>query len=53
MEQPRLMLCRKLERNYIEEDYQVVDKRDFDYNFFPYCFRHIGFQPLAWHRTIL
>ena len=40
MKQPRSMLCRKLERNYIEEDY-----RDFDYNFLPYCFRHIGFQP--------
>ena len=40
MKQPRSMLCRKLERNYIEEDY-----KDFDYKFLPYCFRHIGFQP--------
>ena len=40
MKQPRSMLCRKLERNY-----QIVDNRDFDYNFLPYCFRHIGFQP--------
>ena len=36
MKQPRLMLCRKLERNY---------DRDFEYNFLPYCFRHIGCQP--------
>ena len=40
MKQPRSMSCRKLERNY-----QVVDKTEFDYNFPPYCFRHIGFQP--------
>ena len=55
MKQPRSMLCRKLERDYIEEKYQIVDNRDFDHNFLPYCFRHIGFQPsrllnilLAW-----
>ena len=40
MNQPRSMLCRKLER-----DYQIVDNRDFDYNFLPDCFIHIGFQP--------
>ena len=36
MKQPRSMLCRKLERIY---------DRDFEYNFLPYCFRHIGLQP--------
>ena len=36
MKQPRSMLWRKLERTY---------DRDFEYNFLPYCFRHIGFQP--------
>ena len=30
MKQPRSVLCRKLERNYIEEKYQVVDNRDFE-----------------------
>ena len=45
MKQPRSMLCRKLERDFIEENYQIVDNRDFDYNFLPYCFRHIGFHP--------
>ena len=45
MKQPRSMLCRKLERDYIKENYQIVDNKDFDYNFLPYCFRHIGFQP--------
>ena len=40
MKQPRSILCRKLERNYIAEN-----DRDSDYNFLPYCFRHIGFQP--------
>ena len=40
MKQPRSMLCRKLERNYIAEN-----DGDFDYNFLSYCFRHIGFQP--------
>ena len=37
MKQPRSMWCRTIERNY---------DRDFEYNFLPYCFRHIGFQPL-------
>ena len=45
MKQPRSMLCRKFERDYIEENYQIVDNRDFDYNFLAYCFRNIGFQP--------
>ena len=45
MKQPRSMLCRKFERDYIEENYQIVVIRDFDYNFLPYCLRHIGFQP--------
>ena len=45
MEQPRSMLCRKLEKNYIEENNPPLDGRDFDYNFLPYCFRQIGFQP--------
>ena len=45
MEQPRSMLCRKLERNYIEDKNPPLDDRDFDYNFLPCCFRHIGFQP--------
>ena len=45
MKQPRSMLCRKLERDNIEENYQVVDNRDFEYNSLRYCFRHIGFQP--------
>ena len=53
MKQPRSMLCRKLERDYIEENYQVVDNRDFDYNFLPYCFRHIGFQPSPLLHTLL
>ena len=35
MTQPRSMLCRKLERNFIEDDYG-----DFDYNWLPNCFRH-------------
>ena len=48
MKQPRSMLCRKLERNY-----QVVNNRDFDYNFLPYCFRHIGFQPSPLLHTLL
>ena len=37
------MLCRKLERNYIEEN-----ENDFQYNFLPYCFRNIGYQRPAW-----
>ena len=45
MNQPRSMLCRKLERDYIGGNYQIVDVKDFDYKFLPYCFRHIGFQP--------
>ena len=45
MKQARSMLCRKLGRDYIEENYQIVDNRDFDYNFLLSCFRHIGFQP--------
>ena len=45
MNQPRSLLCRKLERDYIGGNYQIVDERDFDYNFLPYCFRNIGFQP--------
>ena len=45
MKQPRSMLCRKLERNFIEESDPPPDGRDFEYNFLPYCFRHIGFQP--------
>ena len=36
MEQPRSMLCRKLERNFIEEDFE-----DFDYKWLPKCFTHI------------
>ena len=35
MEQPRSMLCRKLERNYIAENDTPNDDRDFDYNFLP------------------
>ena len=45
MKPPRSNLCRKLETDYIEENYQIVDNKDFDYIFLPYCFRHIGFQP--------
>ena len=45
MKQPRSMLCRKLERHYIEENNPTTDERDFDYNFLPHCFRHIGYQP--------
>ena len=45
MKQPRSMLCRKIERDYIGGNYQIVDEWDFGYNFLPYCFRHIGFQP--------
>ena len=37
MDQPRSMLCRKLERNFIEKDFG-----DFDYNWFPNCFRHMN-----------
>ena len=45
LKQPRSILCRKLERNYIQECDPLSDDRVFDYNFLPYCFRHIGFQP--------
>ena len=44
MKQPRSMLCRKFERNYIAEE-DTPNDGDFDYNFLPYCLRHIGFQP--------
>ena len=44
MKQPRSILCRKLERKYIEESDPPPDDRDFDHNFLPYCFRYIGFQ---------
>ena len=37
MNQPRSMLCRKLERKFIEEDF-----RDFNYNWLPKCFRLIN-----------
>ena len=37
MDQPKSMLCRKLERNFIEEHYG-----NFDYNWLPNCFRHIN-----------
>ena len=36
-DQPRSMLCRKLERKFIEEDFGA-----FDYNWLPNCFRHIN-----------
>ena len=42
VEQPRSMLCRKLERNYIELDDPPPDPEDFDYKFLPDCFRHIN-----------
>ena len=45
LEQPRSMLCRKLERNYFEEVDPPPDDMYFDYNFLPNCFRHLGFQP--------
>ena len=38
MEQPMSMLCRKLEKNFGEEDDHPTDNRDFDYNFLPNCF---------------
>ena len=47
MNQPRSMLCRKLERSYIEESDGSLNYRDFEYNFLPFCFRHIGSKPLA------
>ena len=42
MLQPKSMLCTKLIRNFIEEDYG-----NFDYNWLPNCFRHINIQ-LYW-----
>ena len=39
MAQPKSMSCRKLVRNFIEEDFG-----DFDYNWLPNCFRHISTQ---------
>ena len=45
MKQPRSMLCRKLERIYIEESEGSLNDRDFEYNFLPYRFRHIGSKP--------
>ena len=45
MNQPRSILPRNLERNYLAENDPPNDDREFDYNFLPYCFRHIGFQP--------
>ena len=40
VEQPKSMLCRKLERNHIEED--DPDLGGFGYIFLPECFRHIN-----------
>ena len=37
MAQPKSMLCRKLKRNFIEEDFG-----DFDYNWLPKCFGNIN-----------
>ena len=37
MAQPKSMLCRKIVRNFIAEDFG-----DFDYIWFPNCFRHIN-----------
>ena len=37
MAQRKSMLCRKLVRNFIEEDFG-----NFDYNWLPNCFRHIN-----------
>ena len=45
MKQSRSMLCRKPERNNFAENDPPNDDRDFDYNFLPFCFRHISFQP--------
>ena len=45
LKQPRSMLCRIFGGDYIEETYQIVNERDFDYNFLPYCFTPVGFQP--------
>ena len=35
--QPKSMVCRKLVRNFIEEDFG-----DFDYNWLPNCVKHIN-----------
>ena len=40
VEQPSSMLCRKLERNYIEEN--DPDINNFVYKFLPDCFRQIN-----------
>ena len=53
LEQPRSMLCRKLERDYIEEDDPPPEHRNFDYNFLPNCFRHIGYQPPTLNHVLL
>ena len=53
MKQPRSILCKKLERKYIEENDPPSDDKDFDFNFLPYCFRHIGFQPSTLLHIIL
>ena len=45
MKHSRSMLCRKLERNFIEESDPPPNGGDFEYNFLPWCFRNIGFQP--------
>ena len=45
IEQPRSLLCRKVEINYTEENDPQPDEMDFDYNFIPNCFKHIGYQP--------
>ena len=37
MDQPKSRIQRKLERNFIGEDFG-----DFDYNWLPKCFRHIN-----------
>ena len=42
VEQPRSMLSRKRERNYIELDDPPPDPEDFHYKFLPECFRHIN-----------
>ena len=53
LEQPRSMLCRKLERNYFEEDDPPPDHWDFDYNFLPNCFRQICYQHPTLHHVLL
>ena len=42
-DQPRSMLCRRLEKFNIEEN-----EHDLEYNFLPNCFIHIGYQRPAW-----